>query len=692
MILFLASGYRTTRYRLRRLWAWAVLHPKTAMLLLLGVCWLVSAIIAVPAAYADGSANSSAPPYMPPTDLKDSSGVPLWRYSVLPLDRGDVWHPTKTVVSGIVDGVWIFNLACLSWCLWLLSFLLEFTWVDWIATPVGAIATTMQSVLSQIGWPALAMMIAGGVFGMAIALGKFARGTIDLSVSILCFVLATGALANPVTALTGEHGALTWAQSTGANLSVSVLDTEGADPTGTPDKSQAQEMISQSLMGGLIDVFVRIPAQEVAFGHSLSGECDTTFTNQMKNASAYDTSSTTVRDAVGKCDKDAQEYVTHPSPGQVITALSIMGGSGTLLLIALAMALVCLIAVIYALLSAFKLIGYVYAAMLPGVAREGLWNSFIGMYVGALSVGVSIVTLAAYLRILSSVMKAVSEGGLPIVAQTAVINIFVIALIITLITFYVRMRKKGVRLAQWLAKLGYGGNGQPSSMSPIGKEALRTAGRYAANRLSQRPQKKALPAPSAPSEPASVDGGHLTATTSRAASGVGKAVRVASTVGQLGAAAATGGTSAVAIKTAQIGGRKVLQRHALSAGASAVGNVLEHKTARPAPSTSSSPSTPTLSAPAGRAALTSSKSSRSAAGRTPAIGSGPAPAPTPPAQSPAVPFGRQIVVDKSGVGQIAPAAQNRGGVYQVTRMRPDAVQQSPVRAALERAAKKELVS
>lgn len=225
MILFLASGYRTTRYRLRRLWAWAVLHPKTAMLLLLGVCWLVSAIIAVPAAYADGSANSSAPPYMPPTDLKDSSGVPLWRYSVLPLDRGDVWHPTKTVVSGIVDGVWIFNLACLSWCLWLLSFLLEFTWVDWIATPVGAIATTMQSVLSQVGWPALAMMIAGGVFGMAIALGKFARGTIDLFVSILCFVLATGALANPVTALTGEHGALTWAQSTGANLSVSVLDT-----------------------------------------------------------------------------------------------------------------------------------------------------------------------------------------------------------------------------------------------------------------------------------------------------------------------------------------------------------------------------------------------------------------------------------------------------------------------------------
>lgn len=684
MIVFLASGFRTTRYRLRRLWAWAVLHPKTAMVLMLAVCWLVSAIIAVPAAYADGSANSSAPPYMPPTDLKDSDGVPLWRYSVLPLDRGDVWHPTKTVLSMIVDGVWILNLACLSWCLWLLSFLLEFTWVDWIATPVGAIAGTMQSVLSQIGWPAIALMVAGGVFGMAIALGKFARGTIDLSVSILCFVLATGALANPVTALTGDHGALTWAQSTGANLSVSVLDTKGADPTGTPDKAQAQQMVSQSLMGGLIDVFVRIPAQEVAFGHSLSGQCDTTFTNQMKNASAYDTSSNSVRDAVGSCDKEAQDYVTHPSMGQVITALSIMGGSGTLLLIALAMALVCLIAVIYALLSAFKLMGYVYAAMLPGVAREGLWSSFIGMYVGALSVGVSIVTLAAYLRILSSVMKAASEGGLPIVAQTAVINIFVIALIITLISIYIRMRKKGVRVAQWLAKLGYGGNGQPSSMSPIGKEALRTAGRYAANRLSQRPQKKALPA--AP-EPSSVDGGHLTATTSRAASGAGRVLRAASTVGQLGAAAATGGTSAVAIKTAQIGGRKVLQRHALSAGTSAVGNVLEHKTARPGSSTA-----PAAIAPAARAALTSSKSSGFPAGRTPAIGPGSTPAPTPPAQSTAVPFGRQIVVDKSGVGQIAPAAQNRGGVYQVTRMRPNTVQQSPVRAALERAAKKELVS
>jgi hypothetical protein len=659
MITFALSGFRTARARARRLWWWACRHPKTAMLLALVLCWLISAILAVPAAYADGSANSSAPPYMPPSDLKDSNGVPLWRYTILPLDRGDVWHPQKTAISWVIDLLWTINLASFSWCLWLLSFLLEFTWVDWIATPVGAIADTIQSVLSQFGWAPVALAVAGLVFGCAVAFGKFAKGAVDLGVSVLCFVLATGALANPVAALTGEHGALTWAESTGANLSVSVLSTDGADPTGTPDKDQAKDLISQSLMGGLIDVFVRIPAQEIAFGHALSGECDTTFTQQMKNASAFDSSSTNVRDAVGKCDKDAQEYVTHPSTSQILTTLSIQGGSGTLLLIALAMALITMVAVIYALMNASKLMVNVYAAMLPGVAREALWRSWVGMYVGAFSLAVSIVMLAAYLKILGSVMKAVSDAGLSIVAQTTIIDIFVIALIITLFWAFLAARRSGKNLAKWLATLGNRvGSGQRQPLSPIKAEALRTAGRYAANRLSRPRPKPELPAAPAPS---SLDAGHLTATPSarRPGSAVSTAVRSAATAGQLVAAASTGGTSAVAMKAMQIGGKKVLQRQALSTMPSVAGKVLDRKVAH------------------GRVAQTPGLTSSASI-------PGPRPVSTP--ASGAVPFGRQIVVDPSGVGRIAPASTDSSGVYRITRARPAQVAQSPVRAALERAA------
>lgn len=662
MITFALSGYRTFRSRARRLWWWACRHPKTAMLLALLLVWLVSAILAVPAAYADGSANSSAPPYMPPSDLKDSNGVPLWRYTILPLDRGDVWHPQKTAISWVIDLLWTINLACFSWCLWLLSFLLEFTWVDWIATPVGAIADIIQSVLSQFGWAPVALAVAGLVFGCAVAFGKFAKGAVDLGVSLLCFVLATGALANPVAALTGEHGALTWAESTGANLSVSVLSTDGADPTGTPDKEQAKDLISQSLMGGLIDVFVRIPAQEIAFGHALSGECDTTFTQQMKNASAFDSSSTNVRDAVGKCDKDAQEYVTHPSTSQILTTLSIQGGSGTLLLIALAMALITMIAVIYALMNAAKLMFNVNAAMLPGVAREALWRSWIGMYVGAFSLAVSIVMLAAYLKILGSVMKAVSDAGLSIVAQTTVIDIFVIALIITLFWAFFAARRSGKNLAKWLATLGNRvGSNQREPLSPLKAETLRTAGRYAANRLSRPRPKPELPAPSAAP---SLDAGHLTATPSTRRGTTTKVIRSAATAGQLVAAASTGGTSAVAMKAMQIGGKKVLQRQALGTMPSTVGKVLDRKIAH------------------GGVATTSSSANGSSSSRSTAASSA-RPIST---STSAVPFGRQIVVDPSGVGRIAPASVDRSGVYRITRARPPQVAQSPVRAALERAA------
>ncbi len=642
MIAALHSAYRTLRARARLLWSWARRHPKMAILLAIIICWLVSAIAAVPAAYADGTAGSSAPPYMPPIDLKDSNGVPLWRYAILPIDRGDILHPVTMYISNWVDGIWTFNIAAFAWCTWSLAFLLQFTWVDWIAAPVDALAHTVQSIVGQLGWPVLALMLAGGVFGITLAFGRFARGAVDLGVSILCFVLATGVLANPVATLTGEHGALAVAESTGANLAASVLSTDGADPTGTPSKADAQKLISQSLMGGLIDVFVRLPAQEITFGHTLSGQCDAIFTAQIQSVSAFDTGSTVVRDAVGKCDKDAQEYVTHTSPAQIMTALTVTAGSAVLLVIAEVIALAALVSVFYALYNALKLTVNVYLAMAPGVARGALWKSLIGSYVGALMLAFTIVSLAVYLQVLQSVMKAASHAGLTITAQTTVIVIIVIALIITLIVGIVRARRSGKRLASWLTSLGRGGAAQQRQMSPLMKEGLRTAGQYAANRLSQPRSQRELPAkPSAP-----IEAGEFTATPARrtgpaaAVKVASTAVRTASAVAQLGAAASTGGASTLVIKAAQIGGKRVLQRHTLSAMTGMTGKVLEHKTARPQPSSSQS-----------------------------------------------MPYGRQIVVDRTGVGKIAPAAQDRGGAYQVTQLRPRPVSGSPLRAALEAASK-----
>jgi len=663
VIAHAAAAHRTLRYAARQTWRWVRRHPRWTSFLMLFAVWAVSAAIAMPAAYADGASQnaSNTLPFLPPLTAKDSNGVPLVNYAVLPLNRGDVWHPQQIWISGLIDSVWSTHLTTFLWVLWLLQFLLAFTWIDWIATPLNDIATVLHATLGDLTWPALALSAAGLVGGILIMRGKVAQGSADIAVSVLCAALAVGVLANPVETITGDHGALAWSEANGANLSASVLSPDNTAPTGEPDKKQAADLVSDSLSGGLIDVFVRAPAQEIAFGHALSGDCDTTFTQQMKKQSPYDTSSTSVRDAVGKCDEAAKDYVTHTSIGQVITAVTIASGSGALFGLAAGLAFAYLLSVMWTLWKAIKTGIAVNLAIAPGTARQMLWRSFIGMWVGALFVGGIAVILAGYLRILTSVMGFASKAGLTIVAQTGIINFVVIAFVISLIWFFVHSRKTGHELADRLAKLGLGGEG--SQMSPLTSETLRQVPRYAYDAWKRR-SPKPKPAVGQSPEPEPVDAGHLTSTPStrrpdcrpgaRPAGALPAVAKAALTVGKVAAAGASGGTSAVVMKTASLAGKKVLQQHALPA---LNRNVLNRKVG-------SGPTRPSL--PSGT----------------------PAGKPTGVAGAPATPFGRRIVVGTDGTGRVEPRRPNSAGVYRVTQMPkpPRRVSPSPVRAALERAA------
>lgn len=656
MIAHAAAAHRTLRHAARQTWRWGRRHPRWTSFLVLFAVWAVSAMLAVPAAYADGASQnaSNTLPFLPPINAKDSNGVPLVNYAILPLNRGDVWHPQQIGISALVDVVWSMHLTVFLWVLWLLEFLLAFTWVDWIATPLNDIATVLHATLGDLTWPALALSAAGLVGGILIMRGRVAQGAADIAVSVLCAALAVGVLANPVETITGDHGALAWSEANGANLAASVLSPNNTAPTGEPDKKQAADLVTDSLSGGLIDVFVRIPAQEVAFGHALSGDCDTTFTQQMKNQSPYDTSSTSVRDAVGKCDEAAKDYVTHTSIGQVITAATIASGSDALFGLAGVLAFAYLLSVMWTLWKSIKTGIAVNLAIAPGLARQLLWRSFIGMYVGALFVGGIAVVLAGYLRILSSVMTLASKAGLTIVAQTGIIDFVILAFIISLIWFFVRSRKSGHKLADRLAKLGLGGEG--SQMSPLTAEILRQVPRYAYDAWRRRPSTSSKkPAAEQSPEPEPLDAGHLTSTPSTRRPGsrpAGPALaKAALTVGKVAAAGASGGTSAVVMKTAALAGKKVLQQHALP---SLDRNVLNPKVSI-----------------------------------GPALPSGtPASKPTGVAGAPATPFGRRIVVGADGTGRVEPTKPNSAGVYRVTQMpKPQRrVSSSPVRAALERAA------
>jgi hypothetical protein len=682
IIAFYASLTRRAGIRVRRAWRWACLHPRWATVIVLASWWALMVMAGTTAAYADS--NDITVPFLPPTTIADSSGVSLQHYAVLPLDRGDMWTWTKSWNAQIVDSIWNGNIIAIGWMLWLFEWLLGFQWVGWISAPLNDIATLVQNTLSQIGWIPFALSLAAGIGGFVMLKGRYATGFGEIAVSIMCSILAVGILANPVAALTGEHGALPWAEKWGANLSVSIVSDDSTGPSGTPSVDDGAKVLSSTITSQMMDIFVRDPAQIIAFGHPLTGQCDKTFTEEMKKASPIDTSSTSVRDAVGSCDADAKEFATHPGVGQIFTAATVALGSLVLFLLGLAMAVVLMMCVFYALTQALKLMGAVYAGVAPGVARVALWRSLIGMYTGAISVGISVVMLSAYLKILTDLMASATDGktmtGLNIVGRTFLIDLVVIVLIVSLFVARHKAKKAGQSLADRLARIGFGSTPR-QNQHPILKAGARAAGRYAVNRLSNRPTPAAASAPSKKELPAS-DGsgtrhaGEYTATplranraalpagTGGAATGAGpnagggpglggKLLAGAGNAAQLALAAASGGTSAVVMKAGTMAGQKVLQRH--------------------------------LQQPRGARALPAAEQPRTGRQTRPYE----APAAAEGSSSTSTPFGRQIVVDRDGTGRIAPAAPPRRGAYNVTtlprRQRPVG---SPVRAALERAAAK----
>lgn len=632
----------TTLERIRR---WVRRHPRiTAVLVVAAVMFFVDAV-GTSLAIADNT-GPDAVPWLPPTAMVDQDGVTLLQYNMLPLDRGDAWTLQKGFWTNPTDTLWTMHLMGVAWSLWMFEFQLSFQWVDWITGPISAIADFAQTAVTQIGWVPLAMAITGLVCGIAILTGRIGSGIAELLISAVCLALSLGILLNPVASLSGPNGAIVWSATQGGNLAAAIASDDPVLPTDEPSLDDAQRVLSGTITTQLMDIFVRRPAQEIAFGHQLEGSCATTFSEQMKTVNPLDKASTSVRDAVKGCDQAAWDYVTNPGAGMLLTTAVIWFGSGALILLADVFALMLLIVVLYALWCAAKLIILVPVNLLPGFGRTALFKSLIGMWVGVLSVGGAIILLAGYLRVLSGVMGAASDVGIPMLAQTLLVNMVVLALIVTFFVAWAQARRAGETLAARLGRIGFSGGGAAAARhsNPVLQSAKRLGEHYVLEKMRKAPQIEAagntynvLNVGGGGRPAAGADLGEVPATTSAASGGAGRlvdAVGVASTAKKAlaagtaaGAAVGSGGTSAVVMTVAKVAGKQVLQR-AITEG--------------------------------GKKALT-------AGSRPDSTGSGPVGTEAPTFRG----FGRQIVVDSNGHGSVRPVeAPERGGVYTVTSMPP----------------------
>lgn len=553
---------------------------------------------------ADGGGAS---PFMLGGDITDSSGVPLTNYTVLPLDRGDVFTMGKFFISMWIDPIWTGHLGLVSWMIWFCNWLLSFEWVDIVAAPFGALADLVQDFLGEIAWIPFALTIAGGAAGLAIMLGRHSTGWAELFISACCAVLATGLLANPIATLTAAGGAFDTAQEYGGQIAAVVVtdDINSAD-------LDSENLLSAAVTSQLVDIFVKIPAQTIAFGHALEGACATTFTETMTSSSPVFTGGNEVRDAVGGCDEAAKTFNQNPNFGQVLTAVTMTPGALTLFILPMAFGVLFLVTVLGFLISALKTMWNVYIGILP-VNRYPLWKSLADTFMGLVAIVFMAVVMAAVLKLTVATITGLSQLGIPLVAQMTFSSLVMIVLVFLIIRARRIAKKTGRSIAEQLSKYGMGKGGPTqndngvktvaamSAVSTIAAAALRRPdnkvdarsisfgagatqdiGEMAATRPPAAPMPPSAPSGGSPGRPA-LPSPQKGSGGGSAASAAGKASKTADlvfTAARIGKGAAAGGVAGAAGAAAlEVGGRVATKGTSKAIAAAASSGVSKQRAA-----------------------------------------------------------------------------------------------------------------
>lgn len=465
------------RRRVRRLLGSMRRHPWLTTLIFVSA-WLIFSIgggTAIMAFAADGDGVITLS-FLPPFALTDTAGVPMYQYVVLPYDHGGIpWAIDDWFFSRIIDPIWISHVTWISWMLWLLHFLLAFEWVSWIAAPLEAIFTVISPLLTGVGWVPLALGIAALILTIQLIRGRTAAGVSETAISICAAAVVLALASNPIALLTADDGAFATVQRFGGSFAAAIA-TDNADLLSTPPTgSEASEAIASTLAGQIIDVWVRIPAQEIMYGKPLGGECVQLFNEQMiARENPLDGNSSTVRDAIKQCDEKAGFNAENPSWGSLMSTMSMIGGAIVLLGLNLIVGILLFLAVMYVAFNVYKLIFATAAAIIPGVARRAVVQSAVSVATGLLVTVVVVSIVAIALRMITGMVLTLAEKGWPVISQMWVVNTVTLIMSVSLVVIVVKMKKSGKTLADRMKSR------QSKPLSPIRQEMGRAVQRYSA--------------------------------------------------------------------------------------------------------------------------------------------------------------------------------------------------------------------
>jgi len=406
--------------------------------------------------------------------LTDSRGISVWSYG-MSLDGGGVTSPGKIVPAFLTELCWQIYRAMVVFAIWFIDWIMSFTWLAWIATPVLALSDALRSVVAQLGLGPLFLTILAAVAGMAIIRGRFALGLFEVLMGCVVAALAVGGLSNPVGLVTGDSGYIMQARDLGIELSAGLA--HHGDTTGNADELRAQ--IGQTLA----DTFVRTPHALVNYGRPITGDrCESVYDDALRQ-SAKENDSGYVRDKVSGCDGSMGDYASNPNVGMTMSALVLTPAALLVLGFALLLCGALLMAAARVLYESLKLVVTLVTGVLPGNGRGSLWQGIGNLVMALATMTFTIVFLTGYLLVLQAVFGNSGSGGVPVMATFVLVDVLIVIGAILFWRGRKRLQEAAARLAALLATRP--GGGAPSRL-PVQGGGLAAAQSMVQNRLLSR--------------------------------------------------------------------------------------------------------------------------------------------------------------------------------------------------------------
>lgn len=451
-------------------------------------------------AVADGLVDSRSPAaFLPGFDLADSHGVKMGWFLDLDIDEGGVSNWSGFLAFTITNLLWVCYLYIISLLLYLAKTIFDMEWLSWITPPIENIGDALERVIASIGWVGLFGVIAGIIAGFMALKGASVRAIGQIIIAMIVASLATGVLANPVSLLTGDDGALMKSQEYGSEAAVMLVDPEAA--TGDSDLN-----VDNAIVAPLIDIFVRQPHQVLSFGQIVDGtECEETYTDAVQG----DEDKMGIKDAadprgaMGDCHKPLKEWADNTTMLSAGLAVMVLLSNSVLNLFLGGLLALMVWSALMALWEAIKFMFSAPVGTFSGGARGLAWRNISHAGLECLYVVLFLVFIAVYINLIRDFLESVPTN-VYVIRQIMVNTLLIMGLIIAFVMRR-KLKKQGDRMGDSLNQMTGGGAAPaPVQASPFKAMAAVEAAKSAAHLVSKfKGAGKSAPAPNVAPRPVS---------------------------------------------------------------------------------------------------------------------------------------------------------------------------------------------